>query len=251
MNFGHGESVRCLRKADERFAGRLKTVQTFGKGYFAELFPFVAEYLTTFVTEECSIASSVEFTDRDQGDAHFRGVQDILETYASDGFAVWDGDHEITFTNGLEGVVIHCSDGLWYNRFVIDELVAVGGHVARCAGIEEFHALGGVEIFASKECMTESLRVRVLCVIDEIGSDLVCQFYKPVFVINLREPDTIWFLVFLSSLGSFLSAFAFAFAISSTFWALPGFITSFSPAILLRVAFLAAVCAEQVFLQLR
>ena len=152
-------------------------------------------------------------------------------------------------------MVVRCCDGFWYNRFVIDELVAVGRHVMRCAGIEEFHVLGGIEIFTSKERVTEGLSVCILSIVDEIRGVLVCQFNKPVFVIiNLHEPNTIWFLVLLGGLGSFLSAFAFAFAfafvVSSAFWALASFISSFWPAVLLCVTLLVAVCAEQVFLQL-
>ena len=174
--------------------------------------------------------------------------------YASDRFSVGDRDHEITFTDGLEGVVVCCGDGFWYDRFVIDELVVVGRHVTRCARIEEFHALGGIEIFTSKEHVTEGLSVCILSIVDEIRGVLVCQFNKPVFVIiNLCEPNTVRFLILLSSLGSFLSAFAFdfAFVVSSAFWALASYISSFCPAVLLQVTLLVAVCAEQVFLRLR
>ena len=148
----------------------------------------------------------------------------------------------------MESVVIHCGDGFWYDRFVIDELVVVGRHVTRCAGIEEFHALGGIEIFTSKERMTEGLSVCVLSIVDEIRGVLVCQLNKPVFIIiNLREPNTIRFLVLLGGLGSFLSAFAFSFALSSVsiaFRALASLITSFCPAVLFRMTFLVTVCTE-------
>ena len=146
----------------------------------------------------------------------------------------------------MEGVVICCCDGFWYDHFVIYELVAVGRHVTRCAGIEEFHALGGIEIFTSKECMTEGLSVCILSIVDEIRGVLVCQLNKPVFVIiNLCEPNTIRFLVLLSGLGSFLSAFSFALSsVSIAFRALASLITSFCPAVLFHMTFLVAVCTE-------
>ena len=145
-------------------------------------------------------------------------------------------------------MIVHCSDGFWYNCFLIDELVVVGRHVMGCARIKEFHALRGVEIFTGKECMTESLSVRILSIVDEIRGILICQFDKPVFVIiDLHKPNTIQFLVLLSGLGSFLSAFAFSFALSSVsiaFRALASLITSFCPAVLFHMTFLVAVCAE-------
>ena len=197
------------------------------RGIFAELLLFVTEYLTVFVMEECCKAGNIKFTDGDESDTHFQRVQNILKAYASNRLAVGNRDHEIAFTDGLEGIIVHCGDGFWCDCFVIDELVAVGRHVTGCARINEFHALRGVEIFTSEECMTKSLSVCILSIVDEIRGILVCQFDKPVFVIiNLCEPNTIRFLVLLSS---FLSAFAFAFALSSVsiaFGALASLLTS-------------------------
>ena len=186
----------------------------------------------------------------EMSDTHFRHVQNILKVYTSNRLAIGNRDHEIAFTDGLEGMIVRCSDGFWYDHFVIDELVAVGRHVTGCARIKEFHALRGVEIFTSEECMTESLSVRILSIVDEIRGILVCQFDKPVFVIiDLHEPNTIQFLILLSGLGSFLSAFAFAFSfalslVSIAFQALASLVTSFCPAVLFCMTFLVTVCTE-------
>ena len=61
--------------------------------------------------------------------------------------------------------------------------------------------------------MTEGLSVRILSIVDEIMGVLICQLNKPVFVIiNLCKPNTIQFLILLSSLGSLFSGFALALA---------------------------------------